>query len=1631
MENLQNKIINRNDNNLSKYNCECNNYADAKITQKGENVLSLSNNILFAPESATLFNVGTVTPSIKLSDISMDVSVFRKVNEYHRTLKKDFNPYWDEDGNFHLTDQQLLPLNRLEDMLEDNRCDGILQNNERPPILLTFDVDIAKYKYSNGRHRHARLLIINNLNGDKILTPTDYVIEKNPGPNYLNTVVEECKLYSHTMKPLRFLDLNINIKKDQREYFIYDVIKNSLTHLDKNSFRNAIIRVRPALHLKNKILKKENYTLGLRADLHDDQTWQWKSPQKRIVEKLYKPQIGFMDIVLNSLRKVSETFGSIKSTVNSVFSSDFYLFILDVLRLVIDIREGFLTFGKFAAVLISLYTLNRRFHKIFTPQATTLSDVLLGFSLLGMPTSLIDQIKNFSVISGKRIFDMDTLYDLANGLFTTTIAIIKWFGEPTLGVTIFPKEAVDAMVSFVEKIGGSFLMYGKIKEICTIYSTFMKNSQIMFDPAFRQRIMELYNSVKGDEYFLSYVANTNNKYFSTTWQLFKDNIVKMTTAFEESRREEPICIVFEGKPGSGKSVLMNNFVDLLRTAGKTIYCHSIPASEDGKDFYDDYQNQEVFVIDDIGQQGKSQWRYIINFVSPVKYPLPCATASLKNTKFFNSKIILCTTNCLKNLGGFTSSDCIESPEALYRRCHVIEVKRGDSEIFKQILEYNKFDFNNTHSWKQELLDHNKGNLPMRSEGIGREAKHNSLFFVYNLLNHLEKSNKADANNSVADEAMYKAIIDQVNETFEDAVLYEPQGMLLNALTYVKNLKIPFDMVTIFDEWLFSHTNFLREVLEQCTTALNTLCTNIVSSVPDMSNFSIPSLNYVGSAAVIVTITVMAYMMSKWFTQNKNDGINLDMTRKDQDILKYMPQNGMENERIDVLKKHCKTIIIKEDKLSRDEDLITQAIVSGDKLLLPYHLVADKKLIDVYTTFEHFKNSHKEMENVTIELVKSYPTCDLAVYKIVDAIPLWKLCKNLFPEGNVSNNPLFYLVNSQFSVPVIYGSSVKKSTDEVKYAIYRPQKETVTHKPDSGYITPLSDPGMCGTVLATSDGGIVAYHVAGTIGQGFCVEPSVNIRADIRSIMLDCIEPTFEIDTKICPNISGARLRYSDKIDQVRAMGDSSFVKTVFHRDVCPEIKRLEERVYVDNLTSIPVDVVDHKGPPNFRNVGTPSKLLKKISQKSFKSQGYITMAERSFIKECIKSMLIKFDDIEDDEVAFGNDYTQPLNKDSSNGFGCLKNKSSYFDFENKIIKSEAKSLIDDFEAAAIKKDYNYNLFTSRESFKDELRKSTKLDEPRTFRVMPLGHIWWTKKIFAKLIPHFKENMLKFGICVGLNPYKDFEKIEERLKTFAALFGDADFGKWDGSIMSMLMTDIGDCFKEFYTGKYEYVLDFVMLTMSRSFVAINDELWATTHGLPSGTWLTLLLNSLLNKALTALVIYRNMENPTLADFQAIIDFVMGDDKLFGTPEKYRDIYNLLTIREVSESLGMDCTNGDKSIITKPTQEFSKLSFVKRHFRYHPVLRKVVGVLSIDTIMNTLQWYDSSRDLDDAIEGKMRSVQVESFLHSPALFEQLTSIFKSNYPMTPLFNSEKIIEILSRDDGYKSVMTGLGKDMSFML
>jgi len=157
---------------------------------------------------------------------------------------------------------------------------------------------------------------------------------------------------------------------------------------------------------------------------------------------------------------------------------------------------------------------------------------------------------------------------------------------------------------------------------------------------------------------------------------------------------------------------------------------------------------------------------------------------------------------------------------------------------------------------------------------------------------------------------------------------------------------------------------------------------------------------------------------------------------------------------------------------------------------------------------------------------------------------------------------------------------------------------------------------------------------------------------------------------------------------------------------------------------------------------------------------------------------------------------------------------------------------------------------------------------------------------------------------------------------------------------------------------------------------------TTHSVSSGYWMTALGNSILNRAHTSICYYRESvkmnKRPTVGEFLKIRDFVLGDDKLVGVPKELNFV-NAVTMRDYFESIGMTFTDGLKNRITRKFMDLSEVSFLKRKFVYHTILRKVMCPLDKSSIYSSLCYYDKTKDYDIVMKGKMESAQRELWLH----------------------------------------------------
>jgi hypothetical protein len=1298
--------------------------------------------------------------------------------------------------------------------------------------------------------------------------------------------------------------------------------------------------------------------------------------------------------------------------------------LLQVLTILVDVRDPY-TMGltKLFTILIRIIgvilQLSGSYNDYVRPkirsESLTLTDTVLMLSVAGLPHKLISKVEVFSKLTGKRFSDSGFLMSIVSEFLDIVLSLLEWAASKD--PTEYGKYFVDklrAQLSFVTT-------YKLVKEMTEVVATYHKNQQSVLDVQFRVKCQELHTLIKEHLPTLTFCRDSTNRISYQLWMDFV-SIMVLVKNYSVSSRMEPVCVVFEGSAGVGKSTFMNKIVAAMKHANYSVYCHTVPDINAGKDFYDDYMNQDVFVMDDVGQQGKSQWRSIINFVAPVKYPLECASAEKKNTKFFASPLILCTTNSFMELGGFTSRDCISEPEALFRRCHVLKFDAPTK------IKYYKYDYRQQKIWKQEKIS---PWLDCEFPTVFNKDDRTNLRDVFRMIKELLETQKSfDVENTMPDRELDYITAE---DDFKDAV-----STLTDAdRIIVPTVKVEHQRTTLRSEtledlretgWEPSYQEELslqqgrrqlrksrfRQLMEKGRSAVSEVVEYLAEKVQRIKEIRPDNTRaLLGIAAISTVVTFIFYTiygMSGKIDENDDaagigDVIN-DWKKAGPETHKMFSETGSDRiateDETNNTRKYFRffEIFYYHEGIMKTD--YCQGAVSGKYVLLPLHALGDNITMNIFRDWDRYQSKQYEFNLVPAKIHISYVHLDVAIVELLNlpVVP-FKNANMIFKrEAQKTFSNELYFCNSFHKIRNIYGTNIRMCREPFRVVNYRKE---LSFGADSGLIYGISALGLCGSLIIDRMNGFVGMHVAGNGTDGFSVVPSTEIRKEIADIMLSSSDPNFEHREGFeRENFSGSRLTY-DTAQLSMAMQKSNFKPTVLNARGNEQMKKVCEDYGVPP-----------KEPANVNKYGKPTQTLKVCSQKSFSPIKPIEKEELEFAKSCLRTFMCEFTDLTDQETAFGDGRNiAAINKDAANGYGYKPKKTDYFDFENKVITQEFLDIVKAFEKRADEGSLKWEDVVAKEALKDEMRPVGK--DPRTFRIMPLHHMFIMKKTMGKLFSHVRDNMWSNGIAIGMNPYRDWPRLYEQIRKMHAVFA-LDFGKWDGSCHAQIQDLVSEVVLQFYRGEHRTSLKAVLDSVIRGFTLVNDELLMTTHSLPSGAWITAFFNSLINRAITAITIFREMkkENKTakVVDFYACVDFVLGDDKLSGCPETHAKYFNAFTLRDCAESLGMTVTDCNKKPITTKFHNIEDVSFLKRTFRTHEKLG-LVGPLSLETLLTTLQWFDCTKDYDTVMEGKSVVLQIESYIHSPTMLVLFKDLMK-DYSWYREYSEGRILKVLEDSD-----------------
>lgn len=1161
----------------------------------------------------------------------------------------------------------------------------------------------------------------------------------------------------------------------------------------------------------------------------------------------------------------------------------------------------------------------------------SLDSTLLLAGAIGLPENFFSVLKRLSTMTNKRIGDHP-------GLFLEGIQCISSFLAKLISKLTWLPEDVRKFLMRIFSYG-DFQM--KIMELETILEKWQKNKRELSNVNFRQRIFEgkkILDDLPDLTERLRVAVNFKNFYNDYS------RMVNSAKAYEKCSRQEPLLIVLEGPPGVRKTVTL---LKVLKLLNMSTYTHIVKSTMDGKDFYDGYNNEDVFIMDDVGQQGVSQWRTIINMVSSVKMPLECATVELKDTKYFDSKVIIVTTNCFSGLNGLTKADGISDVKALWRRAQVFHFSDMST------ITYKRFDVARDQ-WTSRPQFSSVHMKTFRGTGIQLAAyitafiKRGVAYFESLEVDIDLTSSEVEAAQDLVEE-MFDVYYDLPNSESWMSTAFNINSKAESLKRYIE------DMFSMFADALKDIGSFSVGVVKE--TLLQTF---VRDSQGNYTGQQVTNTALLG--ALTVYCSYHAYMaFAQYVDVGRKEETNADIIQVWQEQLKTKgKQVKIDSSKVYISESTAGTLVESIRKnvklvkilLKNDTFEVSHCLVSGSMVILPAHAIYEStNTLLLYNDQNDFIMENRALDHCSFEVVMEDRINDVAVLRLplLNMTPYKNIADYFKFMNRVAKNPYFVWSGE----PVKLEGTVLKSPENPRYITrFGP---VMVEEP---LCYDMTSKGFCGAIIADENAGILGFHVAGDgVSRGIAKIFSQSLCAKIHEKLK---EPYTVVEKEVLPppnNQFGGMVIKSDIVSDG------------------PKHTHLRQSMLADMHEGT-------KEPADLRSLGPHT--VKQRAYRMHKIVKTIPQDELNYMEKFLNFIIPNYTPVTEYEVIKGNEFLSPMNKDSVSGKDFPYDKSEYIDFEKGECKEEFAKDLNEFREQC---QYRYpDKITQHHTVKDELRVKEKVKKPRTFGVDSFATQFELKRLLGGLMVQLRQARWKNGLAIGLNPYKDWKTLYEILEQCLLLW-DGDVGEYDASVSPQIQNLVNKVLDRKFVGtQYDRnILNRLLCLVIQSWVVAGNKKLFKTHGVLSGMWVTNLFDSIYNRCYSAGWYRRNKyskykkEFPITRFLEEVIDFVQGDDKICGSKAD-TDVLNAMTMRDYFVDCGMTFTDGEKGEITEPGKSLFDCVFLKRKFRFHDELGEIVGPLSLETITNSIRWYKDDNEEEVIMKDKYHVYQRELYLHA---------------------------------------------------
>lgn len=312
------------------------------------------------------------------------------------------------------------------------------------------------------------------------------------------------------------------------------------------------------------------------------------------------------------------------------------------------------------------------------------------------------------------------------------------------------------------------------------------------------------------------------------------------------------------------------------------------------------------------------------------------------------------------------------------------------------------------------------------------------------------------------------------------------------------------------------------------------------------------------------------------------------------------------------------------------------------------------------------------------------------------------------------------------------------------------------------------------------------------------------------------------------------------------------------------------------------------------------------------------------------------------------------------------------------------------------------LFTG--SLKDELRPHKKVDECNTryFAACSILFNIVFNVFFKSLIPFLIKNRIFNGMLLGVNPYSEEWDVFAR---FLTEVGDrliaGDFESFDAKQEKLILDTIGEkVFVLFDDLEYTGVRRLLWHAMTASSHIVGNTVVQWNHSMPSGCPWTTAAN-----CMYVLVVFRMVwviSGEPLEQFTVNVRLgAYGDDNALAVSDYGARVFSQSKLPVLFARIGLTYTSEKKEGEVADFRKITEIEFLKRSFRYEPIVGRMVAPLRLETILEMPYW--TKKKMSDVIACD----NVDNAIRELALHPQ--DVFDEHVP--------KILASSARHYGYR--------------